>query len=155
MQLSFWGKILFTVFIMNCNRSYAAGCPKRTYLLNAHFVSMSTQAVCNSVAVILILKLCSERKREKERKEGRKERKIILTEFLSSTDQEASKSQLQLICFSSVSLTASCPLLLTAHFPMETASILRWELCYLLVKASPEVSPTACFIFRCICPKIA
>ena len=56
---------------MNCNRSYAAGCPKRTYLLNAHFVSMSTQAVCNSVAVILILKLCSERKRE--RKEGRKE----------------------------------------------------------------------------------
>ena len=73
MQLSFWGKILFTVFIMNSNKSYAAGCPKRTYLLNAHFVSMSTQAVCNSVAVILILKLCSERKRE--RKEGRKEGK--------------------------------------------------------------------------------
>jgi len=38
---------------------------------------MSIQAVCNSVAMILILKLYSGRKRERERKEGRKERKAF------------------------------------------------------------------------------
>ena len=65
------------MFIINYNRSYAAGCPKGTYLLNVHFVSMSIQAVCNSVAMILILKLYSERKRKTERKEGRKERKTF------------------------------------------------------------------------------